>query len=385
MTTIRSRFRRMPILAALCAMPFAVSGCGDKDGADGASQAMALAALKLHTGSAVVVQEYPARIEGTENVEIRPQVDGILEKIYVDEGSLVKTGQQLFRIDSRLYREQFNQAVAAQHAAEAAAAIARIEVDKLTPLVQNNVVSDIQLKAAKASLQAAKANVEQARAAAQSARINLGYTVIIAPTGGYIGTIPFRTGSLISRGDGKPLTLLSDVRQVYGYFSMSEADFMQFRRQYAGATIEEKIRSVPPVTLLLADGSAYGKKGVLEMVGGQFDESTAAIALRAVFPNENGLLRTGNTGRIRLESRLEGVLLVPQAATVEMQDKVFVFRLDKKGLVRRTAFTVSGKSGDSYIAGPELKSGDVIVTSGLGRLRDGMAVKPVFNKMDGNL
>ncbi|MBM3423178.1 MAG: efflux RND transporter periplasmic adaptor subunit [Chlorobi bacterium] len=374
----------MTILAALCAMPIAASGCGDKDGADGASQAMALAALMLRTGSAVVVQEYPARIEGTVNVEIRPQVDGILEKIYVDEGSLVKAGQPLFRIDSRLYREQLNQAVAAQHAAEAAAAIARIEVDKLTPLVQNNVVSDIQLKAAKASLQAAKANVEQARAASQSARINFGYTVISAPTGGYIGTIPFRTGSLISRGDGKPLTLLSDVRQVYGYFSMSEADFMRFRRQYAGATIEEKIRSVPPVTLLLADGSAYGKKGALEMVGGQFDESTAAIALRAVFPNENGLLRTGNTGRIRLESRFEGVLLVPQAATMEMQDKVFVFRLDKKGLVRRTAFTVSGKSGDSYIAGPELKSGDVIVTSGLGRLRDGMAVKPVFKKADGN-
>jgi membrane fusion protein (multidrug efflux system) len=379
MTTIRSRFRPMTILAALCALPFAASGCGDKDGADGASRAMALSALKLRTGSAVVVQEYPARIEGTINVEIRPQVDGILEKIYVDEGSLVKEGQPLFRIDSRLYREQVNQAVAAQHAAEAAAAIANIEVDKLAPLVKNKVVSDIQLKAAKASLQAAKANVEQARAAVQSARINLGYTVISAPTGGYIGTIPFRTGSLIGRSDGKALTLLSDVRQVYGYFSMSEADFMQFRRQYAGATIEEKIRSVPPVTLLLADGSAYGKKGVLEMVGGQFDESSAAIALRAVFQNENGLLRTGNTGRIRLESRFEGVLLVPQAATMEMQDKVFVFRLDKKGLVRRTAFTISGKSGNSYIAGPELKSGDVIVTSGLGRLQDGMPVKPVFD------
>jgi len=207
MTTIRSRFRRMPILAALCAMPFAASGCGDKDGADGASQAMALAALKLRTGSALVVQEYPARIEGTVNVEIRPQVDGILEKIYVDEGSLVKAGQPLFRIDSRLYREQLNQAVAAQHAAEAAAAIARIEVDKLTPLVQNNVVSDIQLKAAKASLQAAKANVEQARAAAQSARINFGYTVISAPTGGYIGTIPFRTPISCSFAVSMPVRL----------------------------------------------------------------------------------------------------------------------------------------------------------------------------------
>ncbi|MEE9905904.1 MAG: efflux RND transporter periplasmic adaptor subunit [Chlorobium sp.] len=379
MTMLCRSFRRMTILAAFYALPFASAGCGGSDGTDGGPQAMELAALKLRTGSAVVMQEYPARIEGKANVEIRPQVDGILEKIYVDEGSLVKAGQPLFRIDGSLYREQYNQAVAAQHSAEAAAAIAKLDVDKLAPLVQNKVVSDIQLKAAKASFQAAQANVEQARAAAHSARINLGYTVISAPTGGYIGTIPFRTGSLVGRSASKPLTLLSDVREVYGYFSMSEADFMQFRRQYAGATIEEKIRSVPPVTLLLADGSAYGKKGVLEMVGGQFDESTAAIVLRAVFQNENGLLRTGNTGRIRLESRFEGIILVPQAATVEMQDKVFVFRLDQKGQVRRTAFTVTGKSGNSYIAGPELRPGDVIVTSGLGRLQDGMPVKPVFD------
>lgn len=380
MTTRRCGFfRRMTIFAAFYALPFASAGCGGSDGTDSGPQAMELAALKLRTGSAVVMQEYPARIEGRLNVEIRPQVDGILEKIYVDEGALVNAGQPLFRIDGSLYREQYNQAVAAQHSAEAAAAIAKLDVDKLAPLVQNKVVSDIQLKTAKASFLAAKANVEQAKAAAQSARINLGYTVISAPTGGYIGTIPFRPGSLVGRSASKPLALLSDVREVYGYFSMSEADFMQFRRQYAGATIEEKIRSVPPVTLLLADGSAYGKKGLLEMVGGQFDESTAAIALRAVFQNENGLLRTGNTGRIRLESRFEGIVLVPQAATVEMQDKFFVFRLDKKGLVRRTAFTVTGKSGNSYIAGPELRPGDVIVTSGLGRLQDGMPVKPVFD------
>ncbi|WP_292003831.1 efflux RND transporter periplasmic adaptor subunit [Chlorobium sp.] len=376
---IHRRFFRMPVVAAFFVPLLAFGGCGGQQG-PGAHQAMPLAALKLRPEAAVVMQEYPARLEGRINVEIRPQVDGILEKIYVDEGALVKAGQPLFRIDGRLYREQYNLALAAQHAAEASAAIARLDVDKLVPLVKNKVVSDIQLKSAKASLQAANANVEQARAAAQSARINLGYTVISAPVGGYIGTIPFRPGSLIERSGSKPLTILSDVREVYGYFSMSEADFMQFRRQYPGATIEEKIMNVPPVTLLLADGSPYPEKGELEMVGGQFDESTAAIAVRAVFPNRNGLLRTGNTGRVRLESRFDGALLIPQAATVEMQDKVFVFRLDKSGKVRRTAFTVKGKSGDRYIAGAELKPGDVIVTSGLGRLQDGMPVKPVFGK-----
>ncbi|MBM3163493.1 MAG: efflux RND transporter periplasmic adaptor subunit [Chlorobi bacterium] len=369
----------MPVFTAFFVLPLAFAGCGGRQGAEG-PQAAALPALKLKPEAALVVQEFPTRLEGRVNVEIRPQVDGILEKIYVDEGALVKAGQPLFRIDSRLYREQFNQATAAQHAAEAAASIARLEVDKLAPLVRNKVVSDIQLKSAKASLQAANANVEQAKAAAQSARINLGYTVISAPVGGYIGTIPFRTGSLVERSGSKPLTMLSDVSEVYGYFSMSEADFMQFRRQYPGSTLEEKIRNVPPVTLLLADGSPYPEKGELEMVGGQFDESTAAIAVRAVFPNGNGLLRTGNTGRVRIESRHAGALLVPQAATVEMQDKVFVFRLDKSGNARRTAFTVKGKSGDRYIAGAELKSGDVIVTSGLGRLQDGMPVKPVFSQ-----
>ncbi len=380
MTTIYRRVFRISVFTVFLVLQLAAGGCGGQQGPGSGQQAMPLPALKLKPEAATVLREYPARIEGKVNVEIRSQVDGILERIYVDEGALVKAGQPLFRIDSRLYREQYNQAVAAQHAAEAAEAIAKLDVDKLVPLVKNKVVSDIQLKSAKASLLAATANVEQARAAAQSARINLGYAVISAPVGGYIGTIPFRMGSLIERSGSKPLTMLSDVREVYGYFSMSEADFMQFRRQYAGATLQEKIANVPPVTLLLADGSPYPEPGTLEMVGGQFDESTAAIAVRAVFPNKNGLLRTGNTGRVRLESRFDGVLLVPQAATVEMQDKIFVFRLDKEGKVSRTAFTINGKSGDNYIAGPELKSGDVIVTSGLGRLRDGMAVKPVFGK-----
>lgn len=371
------QIQNLLVFPALFLLSFAFAGCQRNDASE-EGKAVPLPALALQRGTAVVSRDYPARIEGKVNVEIRPQVDGMLEKIYVEEGSQVTAGQRLFLIDSRLYREQYNQAVAAQKAAEAAYVIAKLDVDKLVPLVKNKVVSDIQLKTARASLQSAEAAVEQARAATQSARINLGHAVVTAPVSGYIGTIPFRTGSLLGRADTRPLTVLSDVREVYAYFSMSESDFIEFRRQYPGESLEEKVSAVPPVSLLLSDGSRYSEKGLLAVAGGQFDEQTAAIAMRAVFPNDGGFLRTGNTGKVRLETRFDDVLLIPQAATVEIQDKVFVFRLDRSGKAHRIAFSVLGKSGNHYIAGKELRAGDVIVTSGLGRLREGMTVKPVF-------
>ena len=208
----------------LC-LPVLFYGCGPaNDGKDSGKVKPALPVMTVNLSDATVTTYYSALLEGKVNVEIRPQVDGTLQTIFVDEGSFVKTGQPLFKIDDRVYREQYNSALASQHAAESRLVIAKLDEEKLVPLVQNKVIADIQLKTAKASMHAAQAAVEQAKAATRSAQVSLDYTVIKAPVSGYIGKIPLRLGSLVSKNQNEWLTLLSDVSEIYAYFSMSEND-----------------------------------------------------------------------------------------------------------------------------------------------------------------
>ena len=371
-------FFRIPVVIGIC-IPLLFSGCGAGNGGkDGDKKGMpALPVMTVTAGDATVSTEYSSLLEGKVNVEIRPQVDGTLQKIYVDEGAFVKAGQPLFKIDDRVYREQYNSALASQHAAEASLAVAQLNEEKLVPLVRNNVISDIQLSTARANRQAAKAAVEQSRAAARFAFVNLDYSAIKAPVSGYIGKIPLRLGSLVSKNQSNWLTLLSDVSEIYAYFSMSERDFMRFRNQYDGATLQDKVKRVAPVSLIMADGNLFAKKGTIGTISGQFDPSTGSVRIRAVFPNPGGLLRSGNTGKVVIESLYHNVLLVPQAATVELQDKVFVFLLGKGNKVNKQVITVSGKSGNNYIVSSGLKPGDCIVSAGTEKLPDGSVIKPV--------
>jgi membrane fusion protein (multidrug efflux system) len=303
-------------------------------------------------------------------------VEGYLEKVLVEEGAYVKAGQPLFKINDRPFREQLNNAKASLEAARASVLKARVDVDRLTPLVQNNVVSDVQLRTARANLLAAEAGVAQAEAVQESARINLGYSTVAAPVSGYIGRIPHKMGSLVGKSDAQPLTLLSDIHEMYAYFSMGETDFLAFTKQYEGKTIEDKLKNLPPVSLILADNSEYPEKGKIDVVEGQFDKTTGAISFRAVFPNANGLIRSGNTGRVRLEQHRTEAILVPQASTYELQEKIFVYTLADSNKVRSTAITVTGKSGNSYLVKDGVKSGDKIVFTGIDRLRDGMVISP---------
>ena len=185
--------------------------------------------MAVATMPATTYQEFSASLEGTRDIEIRPQVEGYLERIYVDEGAYVRKGQLLFQVNSRPYREALNNAQASLAAARAGLSTASINVSKLTPLVEHNVISDVQLKTARTAYEAAAANVAQAQAQVGSARINLGYTSIKAPADGYIGRIPFKTGSLVGMGTTEALTVVSDIKAVFAYFSMSENDFLQFK------------------------------------------------------------------------------------------------------------------------------------------------------------
>jgi membrane fusion protein (multidrug efflux system) len=352
-----------------------LSSCADKSQAPTATAPL-LPVLAIRNSDAVTDAEYPASIQGKVDVEIRPQVSGNLDKVYVDEGAYVSKGQSLFKINERPYREQLNNALANLHGAEAALINAQLEIDKLTPLVQNKVVSDYQLKTAKASHRIAASNIEQTKAMVESARINLSYTTIKAPVSGYIGRLPKKQGSLVAATDIEPLTNLSDVHEVFVYFSLGETDFIKFKTQYAGNSIGDKIKNLPPVTLILADNNAYSQSGKIDMVDGQFDKNTGAITLRATFPNTNGTLRSGNTGKIRLGIQHENAILIPQSATIEMQDKVFVFTVNKGNKVNKMPITIMGKSGTNYLIKDGIKSGDQIVLSGIDKLQEGQVIQP---------
>ncbi len=372
------RFFRIHAAIGIC-IPILLYGCGAGSGGNNAKQQErpTLSVATVQRSDATITTGYAALLEGKVNVEIRPQVDGTLQTIYVDEGAFVKAGQSLFKIDDQVYREEYNGALAAQHAAEARLVAAKIDMDKLVPLVQSNVVSDIQLKGATANYHVAKATLEQAKAALRSASVNLGYTVIKAPVSGYIGKIPLRIGSLVTKNQAGWLTILSDVSEVYAYFSMSELDYIRFKKQFTGSSMQQTLHKVPPVSLLLADGSRFSEKGSLTTVSGQFDQATGSVRVRAVFPNRQGLLRSGNTGTVVMESVYHQSLMVPQASTVELQDKVFVFLLDKGNKVRKQAITIAGRNADSYVVSSGLNEGDTFVMVGVDKLQDGAVITPV--------
>jgi len=320
--------------------------------------------------------EYPASIQGAVDIDVRPQVSGYLQSVLVNEGAYVSAGQTLFKINENPFREALNNAKASLHAAEAAILNAQLEVDKLTPLVQNKVVSDIQLKTAKTAYKIAQANAEQAKASVASAQINLGYTNVKATVSGYIGRIPKKQGSLVSPTDQIALTQLSDIHEVHVYFALAENDFNNFNVNYPGKSPADRIKHLPAVELLLSDNTVYPIKGKIDMIDGQFDKNTGAITLRASFPNASGVLRSGNTGKIRLGLQHDDAILVPQSATVEMQDKVFVFTVGDSSKVKKQAITIVGKAGENYLVNAGVKAGDQIVLSGIDKLQEGMVIQP---------
>ncbi|MGV3508993.1 MAG: efflux RND transporter periplasmic adaptor subunit [Sphingobacteriaceae bacterium] len=372
----------LPSLFLAGAVLYSSCGSTSANNQEAQQQIQELPVINVIAQPVTTYSEYPASIQGSRDIEIRPQVDGQLQSIFVDEGAYVTKGQSLFKIDARPYQEQLNTANAMLLSAKAALENASINVSKLTPLVKNNVVSEVQLRSAKAAYDIAKANVEQAKAQVQSAKINLGYTLIKAPANGYVGSIPFKTGSLVGTTQFEALTVLSENKSVHTYFTMSEVDFINFKASFEGNTLQEKIKKLPEVELILADNTVYPLKGKVELAQGNFDKSNGTISFRATFDNTSGLLRSGNTGKIRIPSLSATSLIVPQEATYELQDKLFVYSLTDSNKVVGTPLTVTGTTGRFYLVSKGVKNGDKIVYQGIGRLRDGMVIKPQLISAD---
>jgi len=324
----------------------------------------------------IVYSDYPVKLEGLTDVEIRPQVSGILTKIYVEEGTYVAKGTPLFQIDSRLYQEEYNHAQGELLAAKASVATAKLEVERLTTLVDNKVISAYQLKTAQTTYDAALAREIQALSKAKHTQTTLSFTTIKAPVSGYFGRIGKKTGSLVAPSDPQPLSYLSDNSEIHAYFSIAEVDFSRFKEGLEGTTIHEKLKNASDVSMVLSGGNPYPQSGKLDMVDAAFDKTTGAITLRATFPNQEGLLRSGNSGRIQLGVKQTGVISIPQSATFELQDKTFAFIVDAEHKARQIAVTISGKNENTYYISQGLKDGDKLVLKDLQSLKDGLLVKP---------
>ena len=375
---LKKMITRKPLayLSGILMLAVVLYSCASNQAAPPPPPPPQLPVMAITSAPATTYLEFPASLEGKVNVDVRPQVSGYLEKIFVDEGAYVKAGQPLFKINPQVYAEQLNSANSNVLAAQANMDKAQVEMDRLAPLVANNVVSDVQLKTAKANYEAAKAAVAQAKAAVGSARINVGYTLVNAPVSGYIGRIPYKIGALVGNNDAQPLTVLSDVREIYAYFSMSEPDFIAFKNNFPGKTIEEKLKQAPPVELILADNTSFTEKGKIETIEGQFNKTTGAISFRATFPNAAGILRTGNTGKVRLTQEVPAAITIPQEATFEIQDKVFVYTVADSNKVASKPITIAGKTANYYFVSGGLKAGEKIVLSGTGSLKDGAVITP---------
>lgn len=370
-------FNRTIIIAALL-----LTACGPtRQSPAGADQPQEYAVLSIQPQSTTIYTDYPASLQGVQNIEIRPKVDGFVEHIYVDEGAAVKKGQLLFRINAPQYEQETRTAAAAIRSAEAEVGTARMQVEKVQPLVQEEIVSSYELEAAKYALQTKEAILAQAKASLANARTNLGYTTIVSPVTGVVGSIPYKTGSLVSSSSPQPLTTVSDISKIYAYFSFNEKQFLDFTTAYPGKTIDEKLQQLPDVSLILPNGTVYTEKGRITTINGLINPETGAVNFRATFPNALGLIRSGGSATVRLERQLNNAILVPQKATYEMQGKRFVYVVDNTGAVKSTEITVmEATTGNSFVVLQGLKAGDTIVAEGAGSLKDGLRIKPLAVK-----
>ncbi|MAX80929.1 MAG: efflux transporter periplasmic adaptor subunit [Crocinitomicaceae bacterium] len=361
--------KKSPFLLGLIIL-FSV-GCKEEKKVD---EGLPLPVKTLKGESAANTFQYLGNVEGIEDVEIRPQVDGILEEIYVDEGDFVEKGQPLFKINAQPYIEDLKNARANVALEKARLRKAKTELDRLQPLIDNEVISNVQMKTAEADYEIAEASLAKAEAIQANMEISLGFTTINAPVSGFIGRIPKSVGNVIKKTDSEPMTILSNVSKIYVYFSMSESDYLYYARMKNDSTSK---RISPDVKLILADGYVYDHTGRIDANSGQINKNTGSITLRAVFDNPDTLLRSGNTGKILMEQIYPNAILIPQSAAISIQDKRFVFVLNDSNLTVRKEIQIEGRSGKDFIISEGLKEGDRIVISGLNKLTDGVEIKPI--------
>ncbi len=316
---------------------------------------------------------YSATIRGRQDIDIYPQVSGMIEKLCVSEGQKVRRGQVLFIIDQVPYKAALKTAIANVEAAKAGLATAELTYNSAKELYAQKVVSEFNLKTSQNTYLTAKAQLSQAEAQEISARNNLSYTEVKSPSDGVIGMLPYRVGALVGPSIPQPLTTVSDNSEMYVYFSMTENQLLSMTRQYG--TMDEALANMPEVELQLNDKSIYDIKGKIESISGVIDRQTGTVGVRAVFPNESRLLHSGASGNVIIPNTYKNSLVIPQGATVRLQDQTIVYKVVDGKAVSTLITIAEVNNGREYIVLDGLNAGDEIVSEGAGLLREGTQVK----------
>ncbi|WP_460615340.1 efflux RND transporter periplasmic adaptor subunit [Hymenobacter seoulensis] len=348
-----------------------ISGCS----ADGKNPAQPpapaeLPVVTLRTSEQELFHDYVADVQAVRNVEVRAQVAGFLEHIYVDEGRPVRQGQPLFRLRASVYQNQLRQAQAAVASAQAQAQAARVERERVQLLVAKSIIAPTELALATSKVRDADARVADARAGEAAARLRLSYTLVRAPFDGIIDRIPLKKGSVVE--EGTLLTTVSDLHEVYAYFNVGESEYLQ----YVKARQRHPTHHSDSVQLTLADGTVYPSAGRIETTESEFNPNTGSLAFRARFPNPQRLLKHGASGRIRLTTTLPAALLLPQKAVFEIQDQNYVYVVDSTGAVHQRNFKPRARTGDFYVVKDGLHAGERVVYEGVAGLKDGQRIRP---------
>jgi membrane fusion protein (multidrug efflux system) len=305
---------------------------------------------------------YPTTVEGIVNSDVRAKVSGYIQKVLVDEGQKVKKGQALFKLETQSLNQD-------AEAAKAAVNVAKVEVDKLVPLVEKGIVSNLQLETQKAKLLQAQSNYNSIVA-------NIDYATVRSQVDGYVGAIPYREGSLVSPTNTIPLTTVSDIAKVYAYFSMNESEYLDFLQTTEGKTLQDKLNNFPKVSLILANGQEYPEQGKIETSIGQINQSTGTVSFRAIFNNPNQLLTNGNSGKIKIPTTFENAVQNPQEATYEQQGQIIAFKLGGNNTVTASMIKIKANVDNLYVVESGVNTGDKIAVSGVGKLRSDMVITP---------
>ena len=316
--------------------------------------------------------EYPASIQGNQDIKIIPRVEGHLMSVYVKEGERVRESQLLFRLDDANYRAAVEAANANVQMLTAALNKVQLEYDGKKKLCQKSVISDFELSLAESDLNVAKANLAAAKASLASARNDLSYTEIRSPSNGVVGRIFYRKGDLVGPSIQDGLTVVADNRQMRVFFSMTESRVMQYLSEHK--SLEEAVKQMPELRLQLPNGTFYEQTGRVESISGVVDERMGAVSVCARFDNPNGMLLSGGTGKIVIPTELHNAIVIPQEATYDIQDKVYVVKVVDGKAVTSMIQVERTTDGKSYVVTDGLKAGEVIIAKGAGFVKEGTKI-----------
>ena len=363
--------------AALVVCCMAMTAC--KEGAKNAPKGDAYyETLEVSLTDRTLSTGYSAAISGVQTVEIRPQVSGMITEILIEEGESVRKGQVLFVIDQTPYKAAYEIAAANVKSAEAALSTAELIYQSNKDLFEQDVVSEFDLMTAQNDLTDAEARLALCKAEEVNASNNLSYTEVRSPVNGVASMIPYRVGALVSSNITQPLVTVSDDSRVYAYFSMAENQMLDMVQQYG--SLNNAIRQMPEVELVMSNGDKYEHTGKINAISGTISETTGAVSLRAVFNNRNHLLRNGGSGTIIIPTVLTDAIIIPQSATYELQDRIFVYKV-VDGKASSTEIKVSShNNGVEYIVEEGLQVGDIIVAEGAGLIKEGTEIRSKSEK-----